>query len=388
MPKKKILIFVDWYLPGYKAGGPIKSISSLVEYLKNDFDFLIVTSNCDFGESQPYSSVKSNVWIKMNDSTSVFYASKEFLNRKNLLNLIQSVQYDAVYLNSFFSFNFSLLPLHFLRKGIIKAPVLLAPRGMLGAGALQLKSSKKKLFIYISKLIGLHKNIFWHATSDQERNEILAVFGEKAKITTVSNLQFNLAPSELKAADKKTGELKLFFLSRVSEKKNLHFALKRLSDIKNKSFVTFDIYGPIEDDTYWKPCLQEIEGLKSEGMSINYFGAVQNNKVAEIIKPYHFLFLPTLNENYGHVIVESFLNGKPVIISDQTPWRNLEKSKAGWDIPLNNISKFDSVISECIEMDNSRYNEMFNSTLEYSKQNCNPQDSILETKKMFNDLMK
>lgn len=388
MPKKKILIFVDWYLPGYKAGGPIKSISSLVEYLKNDFDFLIVTSNCDFGETQPYSSVKSNLWVKVNDSTSVFYASKDFLNRKNLLNLVQSVQYDAVYLNSFFSFNFSLLPLHFLRKGIIKTPVLLAPRGMLGAGALKLKSGKKKLFLYISKLIGLHKNICWHATSEQEKNEILTVFGAKARITTVSNLQFNLAPSRLEAADKKTGELRLFFLSRVSEKKNLLFALKLLSKIEKSSSVTFDIYGPIEDQAYWNRCLPLMEELRSKGMSVNYCGAIQNNKVAETIKPYHFLLLPTLNENYGHVIVESFLNGKPVIISDQTPWRDLEKSKAGWDIALNNISKFDSVLKMCVEMDNASYNELVRTTMEYANKNCDPESSILETKKMFNDLMK
>jgi len=388
MAKKKILIFVDWYLPGYKAGGPIKSISSLVEYLKNDFDFLIVTSNSDFGETQPYSSVKSDVWVKINDSTSVFYASKAFLTRKNILTLIQSVQYDAVYLNSFFSFYFSLLPLHFLRKGIIKTPVLLAPRGMLGVGALKLKSGKKKLFLYISKLIGLHKNIYWHATSEQEKNEIRSVFGVKTKITTVSNLQFNLAPSQLEAAVKNKGELRLFFLSRVSEKKNLLFSLKLLSTIEKSSPVTFDIYGPIEDQVYWNKCLPLIEELRSKGLSINYCGAIQNNKVAETIKSYHFLLLPTLNENYGHVIVESFLNGKPVIISDQTPWRNLEKSNVGWDIPLNNSSKFDSVLKACVEMDNTRYNELVKSTMEYAKKNCDSESSILETKKMFNELMK
>lgn len=44
--------------------------------------------------------------------------------------------------------------------------------------------------------------------------------------------------------------------------------------------------------------------------------------------------MPTFNENYGHAIVESFVAGLPVVISDRTPWRNLEKINAGWDIPL------------------------------------------------------
>ncbi len=154
------------------------------------------------------------------------------------------------------------------------------------------------------------------------------------------------------------------------------------------SDVIFDIYGPIEDEIYWNKCLSLINQLKAKGVTVNYLGAIPNEKVAESIAPYHFLFLPTLNENYGHVIVEAFLNAKPVIISDQTPWRNLEKSNAGWDIPLNNISKFDSVIEECIEMENAKYIEMVNATILYAKQHCNSENSVEATKNMFNDLMK
>jgi len=27
--KKKILVFIDWYLPGYKAGGPVRSMANI-----------------------------------------------------------------------------------------------------------------------------------------------------------------------------------------------------------------------------------------------------------------------------------------------------------------------------------------------------------------------
>ena len=39
--KKTILCFVDHYLPGYKAGGPIQSIVNLVENLGDEFEFYL-----------------------------------------------------------------------------------------------------------------------------------------------------------------------------------------------------------------------------------------------------------------------------------------------------------------------------------------------------------
>ena len=43
MQKKKILVFIDWYLPGYRAGGPIQSIANLVNHLDDELDISIVT---------------------------------------------------------------------------------------------------------------------------------------------------------------------------------------------------------------------------------------------------------------------------------------------------------------------------------------------------------
>ena len=48
--KSKILVFVDFFLPGYKAGGPITTIENLTNALKDKFDFSIITRNYDLGE--------------------------------------------------------------------------------------------------------------------------------------------------------------------------------------------------------------------------------------------------------------------------------------------------------------------------------------------------
>ncbi len=39
MMKPKVLIFIDWFTPGYKAGGPTTSNVNIVNHLSDDFDF-------------------------------------------------------------------------------------------------------------------------------------------------------------------------------------------------------------------------------------------------------------------------------------------------------------------------------------------------------------
>ena len=52
-----VLMPVNHYLPGYKAGGPIRKLSSLVEGLGDEYTFKVVTKDRDFGDRTAYSGV-------------------------------------------------------------------------------------------------------------------------------------------------------------------------------------------------------------------------------------------------------------------------------------------------------------------------------------------
>ena len=45
-------------------GGPVQSITSLVNYLGNDINFNIVTTNCDLNSDRGYVGIEPNKWIK------------------------------------------------------------------------------------------------------------------------------------------------------------------------------------------------------------------------------------------------------------------------------------------------------------------------------------
>jgi hypothetical protein len=101
--KKKILVFVDWYLPGYKAGGPIKSCVGLVDRLSDTYEVKIVTGNTDLKDTKPYKGIVSDTWNKLNTGTEVFYCSAPGANFKNFSNIILQEQPDIIYLNSMYS---------------------------------------------------------------------------------------------------------------------------------------------------------------------------------------------------------------------------------------------------------------------------------------------
>jgi glycosyltransferase involved in cell wall biosynthesis len=386
--KKTILVFSDWYLPGYKAGGPIRSVSAAVHYLRNDFNILIVTRDTDFGDARPYSTVRSNVWTEAEAGVSIFYASEQYLNKTSIFTMLGKLSYDIIYLNSFFSAKFSLLPLFGKLLGKTRAPVVIAPRGMLGGGALGLKFYKKKLFLVISRLIRLYEGVHWHATSTQEALEIRAQFGGKASISIIPNFRSPERESSVKK-DKNPEMLRLIFLSRISEKKNILFALQTLEALHHQKVnvrIHMDIYGPVEDLGYWNRCLPVLEKLEGT-VSAKYCGEVDPQDVTERMKQYDFLFLPTLNENFGHVIAESLSAGTPVIVSDQTPWRDLESKFAGWSIPLSETKKFQQVILLAAALDKDKYAQMSENAKTLAADYIDPTQAVNAMKIMFKSLM-
>ena len=364
MPKPKILVLIDWYLPGYKAGGPIQSIHNLVKILKPNYDFAIITMNKDHTSSIPYEDVESDRWTKAPDGNRIWYFSDKGLSYNKLKKLIHLESPDFVYLNSMYSIPFTLWPWWmFFRKGM-SGKLVLAPRGMLQAGAIKIRWLKKRIYIALIKLLGSHKKLIWHATDQQEKEDVGKYFGQKLDIRVAPNIP-KQDQRPWKQTPKKSGSVHFVFTSRVSEKKNIEFFLQRL--LKCNGNVVFDIFGPVETESYLEKCKLLIAQLP-DSMQVRFHDAVPNDQLPLILESRHFSVLTTHAENFGHAIFEGLLAGRPVIISDRTPWRNLARDKAGWDIPLEQTTKFETVIQACIDMDQVNFNAWSESAWKYAKQ--------------------
>jgi glycosyltransferase involved in cell wall biosynthesis len=342
--KKIILLFSDWYEPGFKAGGPIQSCKNIVNTLSEEFDFSIFTSDRDLGDKQPYKNITTDTWMQVANNTRVWYASPQFLKSSNIRRIITEVNPDIVYLNSMFSSGFSLLPLWILRSIKFNGRIILAPRGMLNTSAVSRKKWKKKIFLSLFSLSRMSRKIVFHATDKQEQLDIQKNFGDKAQVLLIENIP-NINSAWLPRS-KQPGQINCVFISRIHPIKNLLYAINVVKSIAGCS-VLFDIYGTVEDEKYFQKCREAISGANPH-IHINYKGPVANTNIFNVLENYHVFFLPTLGENFGHVIFEALTSGCVLLISDKTPWKEVQSKSAGWALPLNNKKDFvEKIIGLC-----------------------------------------
>ena len=354
MPPKSILILTDWYEPGYKAGGPIQSCRNFVAGMHGLYSISVLTSDRDLGETGPYPDIETNQWITRPPGIPVYYTAKESLKASLLANLIESQSPDFIYLNSMYSYRFSILPLILLYRNKIKSRIILAPRGMLQECALKFKPAKKKLFISLLNGLRIPSRIYFHATDPQEKRDILAQFPKAGRVDVIPNFSGEL-PSTSTPLKKTQGHLCCVYISRIIPKKNILFFLKLLNMVPENIQLEFTIYGEVEDDKYWRQALAVMHFLP-KNTTVLYRGPIPHEKVIPSLAEHHVFVLPSKAENFGHAIFEAFSAGRPCLISDKTPWRGLKKDKIGWDLSLEDMGDWISAIREASDFDQQTFN--------------------------------
>ena len=369
-----ILCFVAYYLPGYRSGGPVRTIANFVDHLGDDFDIRIVTRDRDALDTEPYPDVRVDDWNPVGKAQA-FYASRRALSLPHIAGLLRQTPHDLLYLNSFFAFRFTTLPLLARRLGLAPCePCVIAPRGEFSQGAMALKAWKKRPYAMLSRRLGLYRGLHWQASSDFEAADIQReVNVPAATITVAPNLPPAMSPSMDQPTERKPGPLRLVFLSRISPMKNLDFLLRVLQQVKRD--IQLDIYGVIDDDAHWLECDSIIRNMPSNVVVSNH-GAIPHEQVAQTLAQYHLFVLPTLGENYGHAIAESISQGTPVLISDRTPWRDLDIHNTGWDISLTKPDRFVEIIEQVSDMDAKTYLSLRKSTVAYARERLTDQRII------------
>lgn len=376
-----VLIASDYYLPGNKGGGAVHALANMVSRLGGSWVFKIITRDRDFGDATAYQQLNVADSNRL-DKADVIYLSP----RKQLwalLSLVRKTEFDVLYLNSFFSPAFT-FPLLFFRKlGLIaRRPLIVAPRGEFSPGALIIKRYKKRAYISLIKALGLCSDAVWHVSTEYEEADVRRYFGRKAQVIIARDcLPENTdLGADIAVKRKKIGQLDIIFLSRICRKKNLDGALSMLSGLRGK--VRLHIYGPKEDPDYWHACHVIIDRLPAN-IEVEYCGAVEHDEVLSVIEKHHLFFLPTHGENFGFVIFEALLAGRPILISDQTPWRDLKVKGVGWELPLAETEHFREVLQECIDMDQDSFSELSRKARAYGLQILSDDPSVEQSMHLF-----
>ena len=251
---------------------------------------------------------------------------------KHLWNDIKNS--DAVHIQGIFN---SSSPIGLIYASILRKPIIISPRGVLGNWCLLKKSLLKKIWLQL--LIQPYaNNIHWHATGTLERDEILSLF-PKAKVSIIHNGvyvdEFRSSENLTKYAYLKkfanihSADINYLIISmgRLNKKKGFDILIKSFKNILQESRNSFLlIAGPEESQE--KALLNLIKALR---LSENVFliGSLKGQEKIDFLANADVFVLPSHNENFGNVYLESLASGTPIIASLDTPWQEVEKRGCG-----------------------------------------------------------
>jgi hypothetical protein len=378
--KPEVLFFYDYFYPGYKAGGPIQSLTNLALSLQSIYMVSVVTSTRDLHSSEPYNDVTLNSWNEVvlpgsPNPINVYYADTN-LDKNAYRRIFKEAKPAVVYFNNIYSGLFFRLPLQVLKSLGITPKVVICPRGMLQNGALSVKPLRKKLYLSYLRYSGMLKNAFWHATNHEEFDDINNHFPINRGVVIAPNIP-KVPYTIISCLEKKAGGLRLVYLSLITEKKNL---LLLLHVIEASESVSLDIYGPITDTVYWQQCEGLINQMPDK---VKYKGDVQPVDVQQVLSQYDALILLTKGENFGHALYESLSIGRPIITSHFTPWIELEAKNGGWNVGINKVAECTLLLDKLKALDSDAWKNHCIGALKLAKDYFEGLNTVENYKELF-----
>jgi glycosyltransferase involved in cell wall biosynthesis len=311
------------YKPAYIYGGPTMSVSMLAEQLVITGENVTVYATTANGLTELPIEIAQPVLI---DGVKVIYFKRvtkdhTHLSPSLLTHLWRTTRdYDVIHIHAWWNLVSVLGCLVALMR---KVPVIVSPRGTLSNYSFHNKNNSIKSIMHSCLGKPLLKNCYIHTTSTNERNALKAMLP--------ANTIFNI-PNFINLTKKKfTGyspadHLRLIFFSRIEEKKGLDILFDALKSVSIPYKLTIAGDGNSEYISRLKT-LALNNGIADK---INWIGFQTENKY-ELLYQHDLMILPSHDENFGNVVIESLSVGTPVLVSKQVGLADYVKDNhLGW----------------------------------------------------------
>ncbi len=334
----RVCLVSSSFYPAIFYGGPISSTWDLSKKLgEKNIEVYVSTTNAD--GNKRIKDIDTKEHIKQAENVFVRYYHEQLINIFSfsfLFGIFSDIKKsDVVYIQYLFHYTvlFSLLFSVFLGKKII-----LCPRGSFSSFTLSNKRSWLKrlwLFLFISPL--KHK-IIWQASSYLEKEDILFYF-PKVDVKIISDgIDVDSFSKSHKIDNKEL--LKKYTNKDFKSVSDVVFSMGRLHKIKRFDILinAFKLYlydnknaklliaGA--DDGVRNSLENQIKELKLED-SVFMIGLVNFSQKKELLSNCSFFSLSSDFESFGIVVSEALACGVPVVVSDKTSWKNIERNNCG-----------------------------------------------------------
>ncbi|MVN20615.1 XrtY-associated glycosyltransferase XYAG1 [Mucilaginibacter arboris] len=308
----KIIQISASYKPAVVYGGPTMSVSKLSEELvKSGLQVEVLTTLAN-GKSELSFTAGAITWIegvavrffkRLTKDHSHFSPA---LLKHLFLAIKKTDEPLVIHIHAWWNL---VSVLACLIAQIKKVPVVLSPRGTLSSYSFGNKHHLVKKWMHFLAGKKLLANCCFHVTSEQEKQEILSLVHPK-QIKIIPNF-ISLPELPQQVSTDKTTLLKLLFLSRIEAKKGLEILLEALDKISFPYLLTIAGTGEPE----YINSLKKIVHKRSMEAFVSWIGFQEYENKFNVLQAHDLLVLPSYNENFGNVVIESLAVGTAVLIS-------------------------------------------------------------------------
>jgi len=333
----RICLVSSSFYPATFYGGPISATWDLSRQIAaRGVELYVSTTNAN---GSVRLNVDANKFVQQQDNFFVKYYNEQFVNRFSLsfiLGIWSDIKKaDLVYIQYIFHYTvlFSLLFSILQRKQIV-----VCPRGSFSKFTLSYRLSFVKSIWLRLCIKPFCKYILWHASSYLEERDIKRSFSS-ARVEIINDGVDFLAFQKFKVYDK-YALLEKYTKCQFKEVSSIFFSMGRLHDIKCfdvlidafSLFIRKDKDAKLiiagADDGRFEKLNRQIINLKLQD-SVFLIGFVGFEDKKILLNNCDYFTLASEFESFGIAIVEALSCGKPIVLSNKTPWENLEKNKCG-----------------------------------------------------------
>lgn len=280
-----------------KMGGPHSVVLATREFLSTHFDYkLVVFGSCT---------------IQAEDVCVI----PTFKNNRYGFSLRRILRYDV---KDFRNSEILLIHGFYLYSTLIAISlfptehIFLMPHGSLEEYQQKRGKFRKYVFRNLLKILLRGRKIHFLLGSEPEKISILAIY-PKAKLTVVG-LGIPSNNSAINKRENLAEPIKLFCISRISEKKRIDLCIKALHKL-NEQRIRFTLQIIGSGDLILEEKLRRLTSELGLDNQVIFSGFLEGTKKIDAVTSADIFLLPSENENFAVAVAEAIYAGKPVVVS-------------------------------------------------------------------------
>ena len=339
------------YKPAYIYGGPTMSVSKLAEQLVQSgisTEVFTTTANGDAelnikpGTKTTVDGVSVTYFRRITKGNSHLSISLLFSLWKALHKKRLSIKPTIIHIHAWWnlvSVGSAIVAL------ALSKHVILSPRGTLSNYSFNNRNSTIKNIFH--RVIGkaLLRQFHFHVSTEKEKQDILKIIQPKS-ITIIPNfVNLGSVPNPLKTEDcqQNTETLlpfKLLFLSRIEEKKGLETLFRALKHLDIPYHLTIGGTGKLNYMLMLKTLADDLN-LSDK---IAWIGLQHQNEKFFALREHDLMVLPSHDESFANVVIESLSVGTPVLVSSKVGLANyVLENELGWVYSDSDLNLFAAI---------------------------------------------